>query len=61
MAGTKKVELKLNPEQIRRLDAIKDNAGLNTRTDAVRVLIAEKFLALSRLPHPHNYKIEENS
>ena len=60
MAGTK-VELKLNPEQIRRLDAIRDNAGLNTRTDAVRVLIAEKFLSLSRLPHPHNYKIEEDN
>ena len=60
MAGTK-VELKLNPEQIRRLDAIRRHSGLNTRTDTVRLLIAEKFLSLSRLPHPHNYKIEENS
>jgi metal-responsive CopG/Arc/MetJ family transcriptional regulator len=51
---TTKVEVKLSAEQLSRLDAIRRHAGLNTRTDAVRVLIQEKFLALASLPHPRN-------
>jgi hypothetical protein len=59
--ATKKVELKLNPEQIRKLDRIKSHAGLNNRTDTVRLLIQEKFLALARLPHNYSVEIEEDN
>ena len=55
---TTKVEVKLDTMQLDKLDRIKSHAGLNNRTDTVRLLIQEKFLALSRLPHPHNYSTE---
>jgi len=46
MADTTKVELRLNAEQLRRLDALKAHVGLNTRTDAVRILIQERYMAI---------------
>ena len=48
-----KVEVKLRPTQLKKLDAIKSHLGLNTRTDTVRCIIADRFRALASQPHPH--------
>jgi hypothetical protein len=49
--GLTKVELKLNAAQLSRLDSLGRYWGLNTRTDTLRVLIAEAHRGLASQPH----------
>ena len=45
--GSTKVELKQNAAQLSRLDSLAHHWGLNTRTDTLRVLIAEAHRGLA--------------